>query len=383
MKLETKYKYVEAVSKDSATIRLDGTMGKQIDGASVAAEINFLDKIVGVNEIHIRLNTPGGNVFDSMSIVGAIKSSDATIHGHNDGMCMSAGFHTFLSCDVLHAYSHSIFMYHSPRKSDGTKDDTGIVATIKESMSVLISERLGKTPEEVDTMLDSEKFFLAGRFKEIFGIGLDVEKSTSLPKVTSSMTLEEVVAEYDNFNINLNKKEMPETKMDFTNVLASLEIEATVESPLAEIESKVAEVLASNVSLVEAKSTLEGKVTELQGELNAIAGVEAEAYVNTLIEDKLIKAESKDKILASYTKNPEDVKAIFDSMPAPAASDSIVAEKLERKEDKKEVLEMELTAEGDTKDYQWYSDKEPKVLAEMETANPDKFNFLLSEYANA
>jgi ATP-dependent protease ClpP protease subunit len=387
MQFSTEYKYVEAVSEDnkSATIRLDGTMGHEIDGASVAAEINFLDKIIGVKEIHVRLNTPGGSVFDSLSIVGAIKASTAKIHGHNDGMCMSAGFHTFLSCDVLHAYDHSIFMYHNPRRKDGVQEEEGgLVSTIKESMSTLIAGRLGKTVAEVDTMLDSEKFFLAGRFKEIFGIDIQVEKSESLPKITNSMTLEEVVAEYDNFNTNLNEEEMSkENEVDYSNVLASLEIEATVENPLAEIESKVSSVVAENVALTEAKSTLTAQVEGLQAKLDVIDNAEAEAYVAELVKDNLVKEESKETILAAYKEDSAKVIAIYDSMPAPAASDSIVADKLERKDEGKEKeLKIEVDAEGNKKDFQWMSENEPDVLAEMETLNPEKFNFLLNEYVN-
>ena len=384
MKFEN-YKYVEAVSDDTATIRLDGTMGKQIDGAAVAAEINFLDKVVGVKRIDIRLNTQGGNVFDSYSIVGAIKSAKAEIHGFNDGLVMSAGFHTFLSCDVLHAFDHSIFMYHNPKLSSGKKDTSGLVATIKESMGILISGRLGKTVDEVNSMLDSEKFFLAGRFKEIFGIDIQVEKSESLPTITNSMTLEEVVAEYDNYSINLNKKDMSK-EIDMTNVLASLEIEATVENPMAEIETKVESVLAENVALVEAKGTLTAQVEELQGKLNVIADAEAEAYVSELVKDNLVKEDSKDKILAAYKEDSAKVIAIYDSMPAPAATDSIVSENLDRTSEEVEEnneLEIEAAEDGTLKDFQWYSENEPETLAEMETLNPEKFNFLLNEYANA
>ncbi len=382
MKFNTKYKYVEAVSEDndSATLRLDGTMGYEIDGAAVAAEINFLDKIIGVKNIHLRINTPGGSVFDSLSIAGAILSAKATTHGHNDGMCMSAGFHTFLACDILHAYDYSIFMYHNPRAKEGIEVDDEFLIAVKEGMSTLIAGRLNMTTEEVDKMLDNESFFSASKFNEIFGVQLNITSSERKPSITNSMTLEEVVAEFDNFNINLNKEEMSKEN-DYSNVLASLGVEATVENPLAKIETKVAEIVAENVTLTEAKSTLEGKVSELQGKLDKISGDEAVAYVNGLVEDKLLKEEAKDKVLAAYKTNPESVKAIYDSMPAPAASDTIESKVIERKETEgKNKFEIEMTKEGVAKDYQWYGENEPEVLAEMQTSDPEKFNFLLTEY---
>ena len=160
MKFNTEdFKYIEAIGDNVAKMRLDGSFGREIDGSSIAAEINFLDTIAKVKEIHLHFNTPGGAVFDSLSVVSAILGANATIHGHNDGICMSAGFHSFLSCDILHAYDFSMFMYHEAHIngnmsgkeiSDSAKS---FLAKTNEAMATLIANRLGKSQEEVADML--------------------------------------------------------------------------------------------------------------------------------------------------------------------------------------------------------------------------------------
>ena len=385
MKLElSDFKFIKAISDDDkvGTIRLDGSFGFDIDGPSVAAEINFLDKIIGVDEIHIHINTPGGVVFDSLSVAGAILEAKADTHAHNDGLCMSAGFHVFLSCDFLHAFDFAAFMYHGPRNPDTGEmaSENEFVDTINKSMITLIANRLNKKEDEVAEMLDGEEFVMAKDFKKTFGLPIKIKTSKRKPNIKASMTIEQVVAEYSNFNFNLNDEEMPENKLDVSKVLAKLELDADIANPMAKIEAKVDALLASKSSLEAANKTLTEKNESLNAELEKHTADEAVAYVEKLVRDEMIKKDAKDKIIASYKKNPESVKAIFDSMPAPSVTASISDASLPRDEAGK--IKMEMT-DGDNpvpKDYLWYSKNEPKVLAEMESKDPEKFNFLLDKY---
>lgn len=69
-------------------MRLYGTIGSRVDGDYFAHELASLDRD-DFDQIHIRMNSPGGNVFQGMSIVSAILSMNTPVCVHIDGIAAS------------------------------------------------------------------------------------------------------------------------------------------------------------------------------------------------------------------------------------------------------------------------------------------------------
>ena len=66
-------------------MRLYGAIGPRVDGDYFAQELASLDR-GDFDMIHIRMNSPGGNVFQGMSIVSAILSMNTPVCVHIDGI---------------------------------------------------------------------------------------------------------------------------------------------------------------------------------------------------------------------------------------------------------------------------------------------------------
>lgn len=68
------------------------------------------------DRINIRLNSPGGSVFDGLAIFNAISASKKDIHTYNDGVCASMAAVLLLSVksERIHPAKNSLFMLHSP-----------------------------------------------------------------------------------------------------------------------------------------------------------------------------------------------------------------------------------------------------------------------------
>lgn len=68
------------------------------------------------DRINIRLNSPGGSVFDGLAIFNAISASKKEIHTYNDGVCasMAAVLLESVPQDNVHPAKNSLFMVHSP-----------------------------------------------------------------------------------------------------------------------------------------------------------------------------------------------------------------------------------------------------------------------------
>ena len=69
-------------------MRLYGAIGPRVDGDYFAQELASLDR-GDFDMIHIRMNSPGGNVFQGMSIVSAILSMNTPVCVHIDGIAPS------------------------------------------------------------------------------------------------------------------------------------------------------------------------------------------------------------------------------------------------------------------------------------------------------
>ena len=83
---------------------LFGAIGSEINGNAFAEQIKYLEEI-GVEELTIRINSPGGSVFEGMSIVSAIRASKMDITLINEGVAASmAGI--ILACGKKAEDSH-------------------------------------------------------------------------------------------------------------------------------------------------------------------------------------------------------------------------------------------------------------------------------------
>lgn len=74
------------------------------------------DKKEGTKEpINLKISSPGGSVFATLSIIAQIESlreQGYIINGYTYGMCMSGAFKIFISCSNRYAQRNTRFLYH-------------------------------------------------------------------------------------------------------------------------------------------------------------------------------------------------------------------------------------------------------------------------------
>lgn len=119
-KAKEKY-YNLIVDKESKTteILIYGVIGDSWFEESTTARqfvADFRNAEKDSDRINIRLNSPGGSVFDGLAIFNAISASKKEIHTYNDGVCasMAAVLLESVSQDNIHPAKNSLFMIHSP-----------------------------------------------------------------------------------------------------------------------------------------------------------------------------------------------------------------------------------------------------------------------------
>ena len=110
------FKYLVNRNSKEATLRLYGTLGEKVDGDYFAQEIGYLDS--EVNTIHIRINSPGGSVFQGLSIVSAIIAAKAKVITYIDGVAASMASVIAVSGHKILMNDFARIMVHDPFFAD-------------------------------------------------------------------------------------------------------------------------------------------------------------------------------------------------------------------------------------------------------------------------
>ena len=94
-------------------MRLYGGIGSKIDGDYFAQQLAALDA-EDLDMIRIRVNSPGGNVFQGMSIVSAILSMNTPVCVHIDGIAASMAAVIAVAADSVYMMDYAKMMIHDP-----------------------------------------------------------------------------------------------------------------------------------------------------------------------------------------------------------------------------------------------------------------------------
>ena len=94
-------------------------------GASVDALIrfwNYQDKDIPIGDrkpIKLYIDSNGGSLTDTLSIVDSVKMSKTPVIGVCTGTAYSGGFFILISCDKRIAYPHASFLFHEGATQNG------------------------------------------------------------------------------------------------------------------------------------------------------------------------------------------------------------------------------------------------------------------------
>jgi len=246
----------------SAEILIYKPIGSSFFQEGIDAEDFIKDfKAIDSNEITIRFNTPGGNVFQGHAIANYISQSGKTITAINDGMCASIGTEIFLAADIRKAAKNSKFIIHNVQsQAAGTARDLRSVAdridAIENDLIDLYTDKLNYDREKVVELVNAETQFTS---QEALANGFIQEEISGLKAVACS---------YDkdlNF-INLIKpnpknKPNPKGEKKMENILKILGVttEAEAEAKIEQMTAQIADFQASTdaMSKVQNEQTID------------------------------------------------------------------------------------------------------------------------------
>jgi ATP-dependent protease ClpP protease subunit len=114
-----------------------------------------------VSEVHIRLNSQGGNVVDGLACYNILRQHPARKIVHVDGMALSIASLVMCAGDEIEAAENSWIMIHNPHNSvAGTPEDlrdmAGLLDQMRDQIASVYEKRSGKPRAEVLALMDAE-----------------------------------------------------------------------------------------------------------------------------------------------------------------------------------------------------------------------------------
>lgn len=289
-------------------MRLYGVIGNKVDGDYFAQELASLDAS-GLDTIRIRINSPGGDVFQGMSIVSAILSMNTPVVVHVDGISASMAAVITVAADTVCMMDFAKMMIHDPYFSGAdakslTAKQKKMLARLTDMLRQVLSRR-GKDDAEMAKLMQEETWFSA---EEAKAAGLCDEVITSAKNEYKNLAPLQLVAavEADYQSNNKNDKKMKEVALKLG--LPEAASEAEVLAAVVNLNSKHATEMAA---LKTAKEAAETEVARLKKEKEDAIAADAVAYADRLIKDGKITADAKEATVEAYKANPENTRKML------------------------------------------------------------------------
>lgn len=134
----------------------------------------FVDEIraAGSKPIELRINSPGGSVFDGYAIYNALLAHAAGVTVFIDGMACSIASYIAMAGRPLIMAENAMMMIHNPTQfiggdAEDMRRSADLLQKVTDSIVVAYARRSNQPPEKIAAMMDEETWLTAEMAKEL------------------------------------------------------------------------------------------------------------------------------------------------------------------------------------------------------------------------
>lgn len=194
--LKNNFFEIKNLSENTAEICIYGTITKwaweeygEVSSANFAKE---LQKLKNVSHINLRVNSPGGDVFEASAIYNLLKDyakvNNVKITGYIDGLAASAASFLVLCASKVVMGTGALYMIHNPLSSiygnvEKLKKQIELLDTVKEAILDIYCTKSKLSREEISEKMNSEKWYRATEALEAGFVDEIVENDNSLENI--------------------------------------------------------------------------------------------------------------------------------------------------------------------------------------------------------
>lgn len=141
------------------------------DGLSAKAFDAELKKLGDLKSLNVRINSPGGSVFDGLAIYNTLKAHPARKTVSVDGIAASAASLIAMAGDSIVMPDNAFMLIHEPRAmAMGTSSDMLALAAdlekMTDSFASIYANRSGSTPEAAKALMAEDRLMTAAEAKQ-------------------------------------------------------------------------------------------------------------------------------------------------------------------------------------------------------------------------
>lgn len=179
-------------SAEEATLYIYDAIVSEDFWGGVSAQ-SFVKELAGITApvIHLRINSPGGDVFAARAMEQAIREHSSKIIAHIDGYAASAASYLALSADEVLIAEGGFFMIHKAwtvafGNSEDLMDTAALLEKVDASLVATYVRETGQDAEQIAAWMADETWFNA---EEAVQYGFADSIAESAPKAKAAWNL--------------------------------------------------------------------------------------------------------------------------------------------------------------------------------------------------
>lgn len=130
-------------------------------------ELNAIDAKI----INLRINSPGGSVFDGVAIFNALKKHEAKVVTHIEALAASIASIIALAGDEVHIADNAFYMIHNPYTvaigdAENMRKTAEMLDKVTDTLIKTYTNKTGKADNEIRDLMNAETWFTAEEAKD-------------------------------------------------------------------------------------------------------------------------------------------------------------------------------------------------------------------------
>lgn len=151
-------------------------------GISSKEITNQIAKFNSRDRINVRINSPGGSVFEGLAIFNALKRHPGKIIVDIDAQALSIASIIAMAGDEIRIAANAWMMIHQPWSNQGgtadeLRKEANLIDEVQERLVAVYVARTGQTIESIDSMMEKETWLTARRAKDLGFVDTITENS--------------------------------------------------------------------------------------------------------------------------------------------------------------------------------------------------------------
>lgn len=352
--MKTWFTITNKASDPAATIDIFDEIG--LWGVTVKDFAAALKEVPVDRAITLRINSPGGSIFDGTAIYNLIAERKDKVTARVIGLAASMASIIMLAAGKVHAAENATIMIHNPSgiaMGDSTtmREMADVLDKLRGQLVNTYAEKTGKPEAEIIAAMDATTWFTAQEAQDwglVDVISSPVQAAASFDLTRFGDVPEKISGGASNAPTNNKPNNVPQMK----NLLKAL-VEAKLIASADVSEDTAVAQFTANFGTIQSKVTdseteiadLQKKVDAQEAQAKADLKARAESAIASAVSTGRLKDEAglRAKWVEAYERDEEGAKAMLAALPEPKAPRGAAPVVTQSPANKPEVKTEELT----------------------------------------